>query len=294
MKTNYNIAPLRWIRIMAFLPLTISLLASCDKIEDPYLVQTDISDTTTTTHVKRVLLEDYTGHLCVNCPGAAITAQNLKEQYGDKLVVIAVHAGFFATAYSSGNYTYDFTTPAGTAWDTDFGISAVGNPNGMVNRRKFDNTYVISPSGWTGAVGMMVSEAPRLDIQVVNTYNPGDRKLNVTVNTQFLETIDRNLKLIVAITEDSIVAPQKNIDPLAGDTPEIIDYVHMHALRGTITNTWGTAIAAFGTVNPASISNSFVYTLADNWIPANCRVVAFVYDVDTKEVLQAAEKKVVN
>lgn len=294
MKIKYNLAPLWWIHKMAFLALTVILFTACDKIAEPYLIRTENTDTTTTKHVKRVLLEDYTGHTCVNCPSAALSTHNLKEQYGDKLVVIAVHAGFFAKPSNTGNYTYDFRTPAGTDWDNYFGIGAIGNPNGMVNRRKLDNTYVISPSGWSGAVGMMVSEAPRLDILVVNAYNPGDRKLNVTIQTQFLETIDKNLKLIVALTEDSIVAPQKNNDPLVGTTPEILYYVHMHALRGTITSTWGTAIAAFGTVNPTSISNSFVYQLADNWIPANCRVVAFVYDDDTKEVLQAAEAKVIN
>lgn len=301
MKIKYNLAPLWWIQ--AFLTLTVILFTACDKIAEPYLIATGTIDTvacpapifpTITTHIKRVLLEDYTGHTCVNCPSAALSTHNLKGQYGDKLVVIAVHAGFFAKPSNTGNYTYDFRTPAGTDWDNYFGIGAIGNPNGMVNRRKINNTYVIAPSGWSNAVAGMVAETPQIDIQIINEYSTDGKKLCTHVQTQFLQAIDKNLKLIVALAEDSIVAPQKNNDPLVGTTPEILYYVHMHALRGTITSTWGTAIAAFGTVNPTSISNSFVYQLADNWIPANCRVVAFVYDDDTKEVLQAAEAKVIN
>lgn len=300
MKIKYNLAPLWWIHKMAFLTLTVILFTACDKIAEPYLIATGTIDTvacpapifpTITTHIKRVLLEDYTGHTCVNCPSAALSTHNLKGQYGDKLVVIAVHAGFFAKPSNTGNYTYDFRTPAGTDWDNYFGIGAIGNPNGMVNRRKINNTYVIAPSGWSNAVAGMVAETPQIDIQIINEYSTDGRKLCTHVQTQFLQAIDKNLKLIVALTEDSIVAPQKNNDPLVGITPEILDYVHMHAFRGTITSTWGTSVADDGT---SAVVNSYKYLFNATIKPKNCKVVAFVYDTETKEVLQAAEAKVIN
>lgn len=287
-------------RIAVILPLMVFLFSACDKIEEPYLVSTGTIDTAacpapefpvTGNPVKRVLLEDYTGHTCVNCPGAAVIAHDLKEQYGDQLVVIAVHAGFFAKPNTSGNYTYDFRTTAGTAWDDQFGIGKIGNPNGMVNRRKINNTFVIPPAGWSGAVDAMVAETPQLDIRIINEYTAAGNKLCTHVQTKFLEAIDRNLKLIVAITEDSIVAPQRNNDPLIGTTPEILDYVHMHVLRGTITSTWGTPVADDGT---SAIVNSYKYLFNSVMKPKNCTVVAFVYDADTYEVLQAAEAKVIN
>jgi hypothetical protein len=297
MITINNMTRLRWFRTTVFLAFTAFLFISCDKSEEPYRTETLTCPApefpVVSTHVKRVLLEDYTGHTCVNCPRAAVTARELKEDYGDKLVLMAVHAGFFANVFASGNYTYDFRTPAGTEWDTFFGIGAAGNPNGMVNRKKISNTYVISPGDWDDVIATTIAEAPLLDIHIINEYTPEENKLCTHIQTEFLETIDRDLKLIVAITEDSIVAPQKNNDPLVGATPEILDYVHMHVLRGTITTTWGSTIASLGTSNPTSIIKSYRYQIPAKLVPKNCRIIAFVYDDDTKEVLQAAEAEVI-
>ena len=58
---------------------------------------------------KKILLEDYTGHKCGNCPRAAEKAEELKEIYGDQLIPIAIHAGFFASDFG-GNFTTDFTS----------------------------------------------------------------------------------------------------------------------------------------------------------------------------------------
>ena len=304
MITVNNLSGLRWLRFSASFFLVIFMFAACDKVSEPYRTKiiTENTDTVAcpvpefinvTTYVKRVLLEDYTGHTCVNCPRAAVIARDLKEEHGDQIILMAVHAGDFAKPFASGNYTHDFRTPAGTEWDNYFGIGAVGNPNGMVNRRKTEGTYVISPSDWGGAVNSMLEEEALLDIQVINDFTAGEKKLCTHIKTQFRQAINKNLKLIIAITEDSIVAPQKNNDPGVGTTPEILDYIHMHVLRGTLTTTWGVAIAATGSVYPESVIKSYRFEFDPKWIAVNCNVVAFVYDADTHEVLQAAEAKVI-
>ena len=69
--------------ILIFLGL---LLVSCDKIETPNqkppavyncispLTQI-VKTNTTTSNFRKVLLEDYTGHTCPNCPRAAESAE---------------------------------------------------------------------------------------------------------------------------------------------------------------------------------------------------------------------------
>jgi len=92
---------------------------------------------------KKVLVEDYTGHLCGNCPDAGVYLnETLKPLYNHSLVVISVHAGFFAgfnpgcaacgIGEPGGSFRTDFNTTAGTAWNTFFGIT--GNPKGMIDR----------------------------------------------------------------------------------------------------------------------------------------------------------------
>lgn len=277
--------------------VTLSVLAlwniSCDKIEEPFIRKVFI-DTTTQEHQKKVLLEDYTGHTCVNCPDAAIIANNLKNNLSDKLVIIAVHAGWFSTPTPGGDFTADFRTETGNTWDATFGISNVGNPNGMVNRKNFGTAeHILAPAAWSGAIMQALNEEVETDVSISNTYNAGDRKLTTDVTVDFVKTIDRNLNLIVVLTESGIIAPQKNNNAAAGPTPIIYDYEHNHVLRGSINSTWGTTVAVVGTANPASLKKTFTYNLSAGYVAENCHVVAFVYDTDTKEVLQVAEKELI-
>src|SRR5688572_579237 len=122
---------------------------ACDKVSPPYK-----ETVAAATGSRKVLVEDYTGHKCGNCPRASTTIYDLKATYGDNLIIMAIHAGQFATTLPAGApyYTYDFRTPEGNELDTDFGISTAGNPNGMVNRRVVDGSIIISSTKWVSEV----------------------------------------------------------------------------------------------------------------------------------------------
>src|SRR5512133_2768801 len=82
-------------------------MVSCDKLDEPYAVKKTGSDTITGP-VRKVLLEDYTGHKCVNCPKAAMDARVMEEALGGRLILMAVHAGYFAEPASTGEFTADY------------------------------------------------------------------------------------------------------------------------------------------------------------------------------------------
>jgi len=297
------------IQLALYISIGIFVSTACDKIDAPYVIPNEPKDTAAcpvpdfpavTAHYKRALIEDYTGHNCPNCPRAGLIAADLKEQYQDSVVVVAVHAGFFAKVSANDPvWAYDFRTPAGTEWDNFFQIGAVGNPNGMISRKGYpDNQHVLSPPAWANAVKSAVSEAPLMDLQLITEYNAGEDKLCIHAKTTFLQTIsERALNLSIIITEDSIVQAQKNSDPTVGPTPQILDYVHMHVMRGAVNGIWGTPIHSLYELSNAPVIKTFPVHLSDfnlnTMIPKNCHVVAFVYDISTKEVLQVAESKVV-
>ncbi len=294
---------LNYLAVLILVVSAIGWLGSCDKIEQPYTEKIEgpvdtatcpVPDFPTVTVLKkRVLLEDYTGHKCVNCPAAALTAHNLKEIHGDQLVVLAVHAGFFAKPSTSGSYINDYRTEAGTAWDDFFGIGLVGNPNGMVNRTGYSLNHIIPPASWGAKINDALATDPLVDLQMINEYDAAERKLCTHIKTRFISSIDRNLKLIVVLTESGIISAQKNNDAEAGIVPEILDYEHNHMLRAAITSTWGNQVAVKGVVNPESVVKSYKYILPASFNADNCTAIAFVYDDDTEEVLQAVEVPVV-
>lgn len=284
-------------------------LSSCDKISEPYVIHNEPIDTSAcpapkfpavTAHYKRALLEDYTGHDCPNCPRAGQIAASLKEHYKDTVVVMAVHAGFFArTSATNPLLAYEFKTKAGTEWDEFFKISAVGNPNGMVNRIGYpQNQHILTPSGWANAIKNTIDDPSLMDLQLITEYNPVDKKVCIHSKTTFLTPIsDRNLNLSIVITEDSIVSPQKNSDPNVGPTPNINNYVHMHVMRGDVNGTFGTPILLKGNTSSSPVIKSYPVNLTgfnvNTMVPKFLHVVAFVFDADTKEVLQAAEVPVI-
>lgn len=269
--------------------------SACEKIEEPFTKKISIPEPDTTdsvVHVKKVLLEDYTGHTCVNCPEAALIAHDLKSLYGDKVVLLAVHAGWFAK--TANGFTNDYTTEVGDLWDSFFGISGAGNPNGMINRKGYpESQHIISPEGWSGAIEPALQESLLVDISIVNAYEAGTRNLTVTATTEFLEEVNRNLNLMVVLTESGIVSPQKNNNSTIGSTPIITDYVHNHMLRGAISSIQGTPVAVTDSSHPDVIEKQYNYLIDADFNADNCTVVAFIYDIETHEILQVAESKVI-
>ncbi len=260
-------------------------LQSCDKIDEPFTIPVPAK----AWYGKRILLEDYTGQRCPNCPGAAIIANDIKSLYGDQVVIISVHAGFFAEPKPVLNFPADYRSDAGNEWDGFFGISNAGNPNGMINRVGFPTTtQIVNPNAWASKVGSMMTEIPEMDITISTSYSNTDRKLSGTIKTKFLKTIKKNLKLQLLITEDSIISPQQNT------TSVIPDYVHRHMLRGAINGSWGSVLTDGQTNTPidTELSQNLQYTLDAIWKSRHCSIVAFVYDADTYEILQVAEKHV--
>jgi len=279
-------------RLHRLLPLLLLplLYSSCDKVKDPYGVQSTV--VTQTGKVRNVLLEDYTGHLCTNCPPAAQTAQTIKGKYGSRLVIMAVHAGFYANT-SAAPYNYDFTTAIGDIYFNQFGISS--NPIGMVNRKDYPLNHLKNFSDWGNIVDSLMAKAPDADIQITNTYNTSSRQLNTSVSCKFLNLITSGTyKLVVLLTEDSIQNAQKD----ASQTPpDVLTYWHRDVLRDGITTTnWGDSLKTGPIAAGDSIVKAYQYTVPATFkgmapVTSRCRVVAYVYNSTTYEILQVEEKK---
>jgi len=114
----------------------IPAVSSCD-FKDMSLIVVKTNSQATNLNVKKVLLEDYTGQWCGNCPKAARKAEQLQQQYGSRLVVMANHVTVQYAAPVSGDTLYqtDYRNEASTAWDNRLKISTTpGLPGGAVDR----------------------------------------------------------------------------------------------------------------------------------------------------------------
>lgn len=264
------------------------LLPSCDIVEEPFLVPVGGNDTNTQDEVvRKVLLEDYTGQKCPNCPEAAEIGHNLQATYGEQVVIIAIHSGNFAEPDDSGDFTSDFRTSEGTELDQFFGIYQYGYPMGMINRTDYSGFPVVLKDNWQSAVEIQLALEPQADINITNTYNSSTHKLDCSLESEFLEDLDGTYNICVFIIESGIVSPQQT------EGGVITDYVHEHMLRTSMNGTWGDPVGSNGqAVSGSKLNNSYSLTLPPTWNAENCAVVAYIYNTETLEVLQAEEEAI--
>jgi hypothetical protein len=239
-------------------------------------------DNTVPERVKRVLLEDFTGQKCVNCPKAHEIAHDLQNIYGDdELVVVAIHAGWFATP-ANEPFTYDFRTEAGNAYESYFSVQTY--PTGMVNRVGSGGNYLIDKDGWGTAVAAAFENETSLEITIKPSISGNN--IGGNVDLYFFEDFGTNAKIQIYVMEDNITSPQ--VTPEGDD----LEYVHMHVLRGALNGDWGQDLpsASYSAEDRESISIPS-YTMGDDWNPDELYIVAYVYDANTLEVLQVNKKK---
>jgi len=279
----------------------------CDKIEAPYreeVVTPDFCSTGIDDSIvnKKVLVEDYTGHGCGNCPAAGVYLNDtLKPIYNHCLVVISVHAGFFAGTCPNDLICSSFSNPPansfmtnyactpGNTWNTFFGIS--GNPKGMVDRIDFPSgaqskTY----NAWAPAISTELTKDAQAKIKITNTYSQSNNSVSVSVASEFLDDLSGDYKLQVVITEDSL--PDWQLWYSHTPSEYVGDYMHRHVLRASLNSDWGETIASGSATKGMAVTKNYNLTLDNAWVTTHCSIVAFIYNDVTKEVVQVEEAPV--
>lgn len=258
---------------------------SCDKIDAPYTRNNNGG----VTRGRNVLLEEFTGHKCPNCPTASLEAHDLQEEYPE-VIIVSVHAGTFATTNTSGYFTYDFRTGVGDTLNTDFQVS--GYPSAVINRKTINDILVPNPSLWAAAIASFQDDDPIATLSVTNTYDTLSRKVTATVKTEFLENYLTPLNLVIYITEDSIIKPQYNNNTAVGPVPVIENYVHRHVLRGSFNGPYGSTLTEDAVAYGTKKVNSLSEYLDTEWNDKQCYLVVFISDLATNEVMQVVQKKI--
>lgn len=242
------------------------LLAACSYIDESdrliYVKPANVS--------RRVLLEDFTGQRCVNCPKGTAVIEQLVEEYGDAVIAVGIHGGplgFKGNAKMVGLAT-DVGDEYYNHWQLEY------QPVGLIDRHG-----AVNYTDWTKAVKDELAKVAPLDIMVEADVSGTDIHIIVTATGTDGST---NGKLQVWLLEDGIIALQMMPD---GTTNR--DYVHNHVFRTPVNGTWG---ENFSIKEGETQEKQLVQPLDPSWNPEQLSIVAFVYN--DQGVLQAAKAKV--
>ena len=272
----------------------VAFFYSCDKIEGPYMNEDivvfacDTPDFPALGDVyRKILLEEYTGHTCVNCPDGHLKASNLKTKYGDSIVIIAIHAGLFAEP-ESPEFPADYRTIVGTTLNDGFGVQ--GYPSGMVSRLPFASSMVMDRSACGIAAKAIDKNDPAAAIQLALQYDGAEQKACVASKVTFLKNIAEEVKLAIYMIEDNIISPQKNAFASIGEVPIIHNYQHNHMLRASLNSPWGETVSQSSAEANQTLLKVHGFSFeGKGFNPQNCSFVAVLYNAETYEVIQTEE-----
>lgn len=249
---------------------------ACDSIDENerYVVGDAIE-------VKRnVLIEDFTGQNCVNCPNAHDVIDQLKAgENGSAIIAVSIHAGASAIMSPMG-----LKTEEGDEYANKWNIMSY--PKGVI-----DKISAWDYAEWSSVVAEELKKEAKLDIGVSAVLS--EDSTSITINTVMRSVEDVNGNLQLWITESGIVRMQLMPENKGYDGK----YVHNHVFRSSVNGTWGEVVVLEANIDETRQhtfdlsghkSNVTLQDKLNYWNPENLSVVAFVYN-NEEGVLQVVE-----
>ena len=200
--------------------LALVLLVGCDAVERPDRWREDPAPIVPR---RNVLLVDFTGQRCSNCPAAADLLHSLTAgPAGARIIAVSVHGG--ALALSTDASPRGLAGPDARRLTDEARVSSW--PQGTVDRPV--GGTLLRPSAWNAALAEHLALAADADAaaqQSLVADAPGQA--------------DAETYLHLWLVEDSITAPQT-----LADGTERADYLHRHVLRLDLTGPAAHRLAA--------------------------------------------------
>lgn len=215
---------------------------------------------------RAILIEDFTGQRCVNCPTGTEIINGIVEAYGeDNVIAVGIHSG--PLGFAGNSKTPGLMTGTGneyyTRWDKE---NKMGQPWVIFNRKTSPDSQYYN---WAAQVSTIISEKANLSVNIANAYDADKRTLTTTVGADGVNgTV--NGKLQVWIVEDGVPALQMMPDGSANK-----EYVHNHVFRAAVNGTWGEDVTV---KEGETTTKQYSYVLPEAWNTDNIAVVAFVYN----------------
>lgn len=238
---------------------------------------------------RAVLLEDFTGQMCVNCPDAHKVIEDLEAQYGsDKVVAVSIHCGTFGLKVDDTDFSINqvfLTTEEGNTIMSSYPINSW--PMGVINGGSpmtFDK--------WATAVRNAIEVPSNVSIDAKAEFIPNvpdeDETVyldesgkwvvkngctgTISISAEVMSSVNRNAVVQMWIVENNIVAMQRYNGIM------INDYVHNNVFRASVLGSGSGKDLKAGIATTVEGSIECRYTDKERWSVENLSVVVFVQD----------------
>lgn len=234
-------------------------------------------EVSTTIEKKNILMEEFTGINCGNCPQGHAVAKMLGEARPDNAYLVAIHAGYYARPQSDQP---DYRIAEGEAINNEFLVTSY--PCAIINRHVFSGSSEQLPrSKWIKSSKEINTDQAPVNLHITSEYDHSTRELQVYVEGYY--TLENNDEF----NQLSVIFTQNNIQGYQSGSGVGYEYMHQHMLRDFITPTWGDTIVA--PRQGEYFTRAYTYQLPEkigsaDVDPSQIEVIAFV-SKDKREIL---------
>ncbi len=240
---------------------------------------------------QHVVLEEFTGIKCGNCPAGHTEAANIVSANPGRVHVIALPPSNSNYTNPSGTAGTDFRRPFTDAFYTASYCSP-GNgsrfmPSAFINRKLgTDGNILQGRTNWSPMTTTALAETPDLNVAVKSVHDATAKTLTVDVQVYYTSDVSTNNAIYVMLTEDDLTSDYQSGSSASASNP----YTYKHTFRENIsTGQWGDAITG-PTTTGSLFTKQYVFDLTNATDPIDmekAHVVAYVVDASSsnKEVL---------
>ena len=261
--------------------------------------------------VKKVVIEEYTGRDCKNCPLGYLAFDYIRERFGNAMIPIGIHT-----------YQSDPLGSGMSAYSQYLGLDQAGAPSARINRNPLisypmistADGYALSGSGiygdngveeqlWYDLVRDELSQPAELGIDFGSEYDAAASAVNVECMVRSaLNSSDNSINIFAVLLENRLEAGYQSngyasiSDPILGEWGNGgkygMSYVYPFTVDDVARSVWGTTYNGTGGLVPATL-NSFdeYHSNIKLTVPQsvkdinNCDVVVMLIDAASGKVI---------
>lgn len=274
---------------------SLVFLPSCEEVGPDINLGKNNNSVSDTTYIespvqapeaKHVVIEEFTGVRCPNCPQGHQIISAIKAANPEKVVAVSFHPiNSLGAPYSFS--AHDFRSPKSQSLFDYLGQIGL-EPAAGIDRTVFsgETKILLDKSKWTSQVTNQLAAIPPANIALSATYNATNRELTMVVEVHYTQAVSEENKLTVLLAESNIVTAQ-----LDGS---IIDtfYAHKDIVREFISETQGDIITT--SREPGRVVRKVYKKVLDAaWKEDEMYLVAYLHEFQNSKIIyQGKEIKI--
>lgn len=252
----------------------IQLTAAPPKVDSTYILSS-----VPAAEPHNILIENFTGATCSNCPAAHDILLALDSQYVGRINIVSMHVLDFPQTRPPEHAKYDFRTQLATDVEASVYQSLLAMPVAGIDRLPVGQTadqrpYQIYRNVWNSVVSDRLNIVDSINMALTSSFDAGTNKATINVKVTFLQPVKAAQNLSIAVVEDGFIDVQEF--PTGFDDAYHFDDI----FRGMVTSgaLGDTVLPSIAVKEPGRVYDvTYTYDVNKNWNPANCRFVAFVH-----------------